>query len=363
MVPGMSKDRCFCVRWSLPVLLVGVLAGGVVTAFGQNGPAVAPVEPGKLLEQLKALEETVTKARTGNNLAAIDVIREASTAEAKAVALWMESVRETEFREKDKKESDFRAWREGPGRKLSEAGAAGALRLHLQYLLLTLQVTAATTEEARVQLFGPLLAYLDDLSRADKEVLKNRQYLDMSVLATPIARRYKLDITVRAPEGWSLVPGNLEAMYETTLLPALRERKDVVRLQTAWARRLQQEAAMVEAQGSEVVSRDYRETILPGLEWAQARDLQMAGDPGAAVRMLQLIQQNQSHRNAPQWIRELRSLLAPDAVGGGGVGPSGKPGSGATAPPEAPAPAAAPAPPPAPGTKAPAATLPSNRTR
>jgi hypothetical protein len=110
------------------VLVSGGLVSGLL--YAQNG---AGAEAGKLLEQLKSLEETVTKARTGNNLAAVDEIREAAGAEAKAVALWIESVRETEFRDKDKKESDFRAWREGPGRRLSDPGAARALCLHLQY--------------------------------------------------------------------------------------------------------------------------------------------------------------------------------------------------------------------------------------
>ena len=111
--------------WRRP--LMGVLvSGGLVSGLlrAQNG---AGAEAGKLLEQLKSLEETVTKARTGNNLAAVDEIREAAGAEAKAVALWIESVRETEFRDKDKKESDFRAWREGPGRRSrGGSGSSGA---------------------------------------------------------------------------------------------------------------------------------------------------------------------------------------------------------------------------------------------
>lgn len=313
------------------VLVSGGLVSGLLRA--QNG---AGAEAGKLLEQLKSLEETVTKARTGNNLAAVDEIREAAGAEAKAVALWIESVRETEFRDKDKKESDFRAWREGAGRRLSDPGAPRALCLHLQYLLLSIRATTATTDEARAELFSSLLSYLDDLSRADKDVLKNRQALDTSVLATPIARRFKLDITVRPPEGWSLNPGNLETIYEATILPYLREKKDAARLQLAWTRRLQQEAAMIQTQDSEFLTKNYQDIVLPTLEWAQARDLHLAGASGSSAKMLQIIQENQGHKNAPQWISELRALLTGVAIGNGAPAAGAAGGDGGTTPPEAP---------------------------
>lgn len=330
----------------------------------------------KLLEQLKSLEESITKARTGNNISALATITEAAGADNKAIALWMDSVRETEFREKDKKESEFRAWRDGAGRRLSEPGAAGALRLHLQYLVLTIRVANAKTDAERSEILTSLLSYLDELARADKDTLKNRQALDTSVLATPIAKRYKLDISVRPPEAWSLVPGNLEAIYESSILPYLRERKDVAKLQTAWSRRIQQEAAQVATQDSEPVTKNFREVVMPNLEWAQARDLYVAGSTTAATKMLQVIQQNQGHKSVPQWIKEMRSILtgvveSPES----GVTKEAVAGAdGGTTPPELPdsepeaaaAPAAAPPPnPPGEGGRArpPAPVFPPNLNR
>ena len=316
-------------------MLACVLAGWAGPAAAQSGGAT---DAAKLLEQLKALEETVTKARTGNNLAAIDAITEAAAVEAKAVALWIDSVRETEFRDKDKKEAEFRAWRDGAGKRLSEPGAAGALRLHLQYLLITLKVANATTEEEKAAVFTPLLAYLDDLSKADKAVLRNRSALDTSVLSTPIAKRYKLDVTVRPPETWPLIPGDLTGIYEKTILPYLRQRKDVARLQTAWARRIQQEAAQVATQESEFATKNFRENVLPGLEWGQAMDLYLAGSDTSAAKMLAIIQQNQAHKQATNWIKELRMLLTAgkEATAAAAGESSGGAQGGGTAPPEAP---------------------------
>jgi len=143
-----------------------------------------------------------------------------------------------------------------------------------------------------------------------------------------------LDVSVRPPEGWPLIPGDLTAIYEKTILPYLRQRKDAGRLQTAWTRRIQQEAIQVATQESEFATRNFRENVLPGLEWGQAMDLYLAGSDTSAEKMLALIQRNQAHKQATQWIKELRMLLtggreAAAAAASGEVGQ-------ATAPPEAP---------------------------
>lgn len=336
------------------------LAGLATPAIAQNG---GTADPAKLLEQLKALEETVTKARTGNNLAAVDAITDAISADSKAIALWTESVHETEFRAKDKKEAEFREWRDGAGRRLSDPGAAAALRLHLQYLLLTIRVANATTDDERNEILPALLSYLDDLSRAGKDTLKNRQALDTPVLSTPIARRFKLDITVRTSDAWSLVPGNLNAIYESSILPYLREKKDVARLQTAWSRRLQQEAALVATQESEVLTKEFRENLLPALEWTQARDLYLAGSTAAAGKMLQIIQQNQAHKSTPQWIKEMKNLLmyGQETAPGEPVKKPGPAAAAGTSPPEVPDPLVPS--PPAGRPRGPAPALPPNRNR
>jgi hypothetical protein len=163
-----------------------------------------------------------------------------------------------------------------------------------------------------------------------------------------------------------MVPGNLEAIYENTIFPYLRQKKDVARLQTAWTRRIQQEAAQVATQDSEFVTKNYREVVLPALEWSQARDLYEAGSLAAATKMLSVIQQNQAHKSAPQWIKDLRSLLTGGSPGAATAAiPAKAADTTETAPPEAPdsEPAAAPATPPAPKPRGPVPTFPPNLNR
>lgn len=345
----------------LTLVVAGALLCAATNALAQSPD---PAQAAKLLEQLKSLEETVTKARTGNNMAAVDAITEAATADNKAVALWIDSVRETEYRDKDKKEADFRAWRDGPGKRLADPGAAGALRLHLQYLLLTIKVSNAPTEADRGEIFIPLLGFLDDLSKADKEVLRNRQVLDTSVLESPVAKRFKLDATLHPPPAWSLAPGKLSDIYEKTILPYLRQKKDVARLQTAWSRRISQESAQVSTQNSEFASKTFREIEMPRLEWGQAKDLYVAGSAAAAGKMLQIIQQHQAHKDAPGWIQELRGLLTGEKpeVPATAAGTDSDAGTTPPEPPEATSPAAT-TPPEAPDTPEVPPSPPGNRPR
>jgi hypothetical protein len=288
---------------AVAVALALALAGGL------SAQSVPGADKAKLLEQLGKIEESVLKARSGHNLATIDIIREAASSEAKAVALWIESVRETDFRDRDKKEAEFRDWKDGPGKRLGEPGAAGAIRLQLQFLVLTMRAAGVKTDAERGELLSSVLGFLDDLVRSDKAVLKNKQILETSVLSTPVARRFKLDVTVKPAIEWATTPGDIPGIYETSVLPFLRSRKDAARLQAAWNRRIQQQGALVALQESEFLTKTFREITLPTLEWGQARDQFLAGSPTAASKMLLLIQQNQTHKDAHEWIGELKGLL------------------------------------------------------
>jgi hypothetical protein len=312
--------------WALPTVI-----------FGQAVPSLpAPdSEEAKWLEQLQKIEETVSKARSGNNMAAVDVIREAASSEAKAIDLWMDSVRDADFRGKDKKDAEWRQWRDGAARRLQAPGGGASLRLHFQYLLLTIKASAARTDEERAAVIGDLFSYLDDLARGGKDMLANRQALDQAVLGTPVARRFKLDATVTPPDGWSPLPGDIGTIYESTILPFYRAKKDAARLQSAWTKRVQQEAALAAAADSEFQVKFFREVTQPRLEWGMARDMFLAGNRQAGGKMLMVINQNPAHKEAPAWAKELRDLLTRP--------PEPAPVTAATPPPEAPDASAEPA--------------------
>lgn len=64
----------------------------------------------------------------------------------------------------------------------------------------------------------------------------------------------------------------------------------------------------------------FLEETLPNLRWQAEMDLFKYGDEqGAAIRMLDLINRNISHKNAPKWIEELTGILQGNPEGEEGV--------------------------------------------
>lgn len=330
-----------------------------------EAPQLSAEDAAKMLQQLGQVEETVKKTRAANNTNVVPVIRDAASSDAKAVALWIDSVREVDFRDRDRKEADFREWRERTGQRLQSSGAGTAIRLHLQYLLLTLRSTEIRSEGERAELMSAVSAFLDELGKAGKDALGQGEFLQRSVLDSPVARRYKLNVTVagkaRDNRGntqadqyqlesmgggkWCAVPGSIGTIYETTLLPYLRAKKDLAKLQAAWTKRIQQEAAIVAAFDTPASEKEYKERTLPELEWAMARDLFNHGSTPAGARLLQIIQQNPTHPGCRGWISELKGLLAEKsgqearaARQAAAAQPEAEDTASTTTPPEAPAP-------------------------
>ncbi|MGI8601423.1 MAG: hypothetical protein ACR2OZ_00315 [Verrucomicrobiales bacterium] len=318
---------------STHVLLIfrcGMAGAFVPGAFCFSQDAEPSPEDAKILEQLQKVEDNMAKSRTGNNLASVEVIREAAGSDAKAIDLWADSVREVEFKAKDKKENEWREWREGALKRLHAPGSATALRLHFQYLLLTIKASTASTEADRAEVISNLVSYFDDLARGGKDMLANRGPLDQPVLGTAVARRFKLDATVTVSEGWSPLPGDISTAYEGVILPFYRFRKDPARLQAVWNKRIQQEAALAAAADSDFQTKFFRENTQPRLEWGMARDIFQAGNPQVTSKMLLIIQQNAAHKEAPSWVREMRQLLSAPATTAVATKPE------ATPPPETP---------------------------
>jgi hypothetical protein len=141
-------------------------------------------------------------------------------------------------------------------------------------------------------------------------MLANRQALDQPVLSTAVARKFKLDSTLTPPDGWSPLPADIGTIYESAILPFYRAKKDPARLQSVWTKRIQQEGALASAADSEFQTKYFREVAQPRLEWGMARDMFRAGNRQAATKMLMVINQNPGHKDALEWVKDMRDLLS-----------------------------------------------------
>ena len=141
----------------------------------------------------------------------------------------------------------------------------------------------------------------------------------MSATSSIFARAY--DIGNVEVKDWPLSPLPIAAVYDQVILPPLRRSDRLNSLQSAWNKRIMQENSLVEAWGgppgenakagqrSPDAEKFVTET-LPALRWRAEMDLFTHGDEkGAAIRMLEIINKNISHKDAPRWIEELTSIL------------------------------------------------------
>lgn len=296
-------------------------------SFGQDTPAPTPSDPDRrlaelekmldpeglrLLEQLKKVEEATRKTHASMNSSVTSILRDAVSSDSKAIALWLECSREVDFREKGRKESEFREWKEGMDKKLSGSGAGGAIRANLQFLLLGIRAADAKSASEQNEVRSALASFMDSLPSLGKDVLR-QPLLRTSILSSPVARRYKLHATVKLPKGWPQDPGAVGGAYEDVILPPLRSAKETAKIQAAWQRWIRTEAAIATAKDSPVDLKDYQDQRLPLLEWGMARDLFRAGSPHGANGLMQTIQKYPTNPLVSSWIEEAKTLLTEQA--------------------------------------------------
>lgn len=269
----------------------------------------------RVLEQLKKVEEATRKTHASMTSSVTPILREAASSDSKAIALWMECAREVDFREKGRKETEFREWKENMEKRLGGPGAGGAIRANLQFLLLAIRAAEAKTASEQAEVRSVLTSFMDGLPSLGKDVLRN-PLLRAAVLSTPIARRYKLHAIVQLPKGWPQDPAAVGTAYEEIILPPLREAKDAAKLQAAWQRWIRTEAAIATAKDSPPELKEYQDQRLPLLEWGMARDLFRAGSPYGTNGLLQTIQKYPTNPQINSWIEEVKMLLAERAEQG-----------------------------------------------
>src|SRR5688572_23755165 len=123
----------------LSLLLAGLLAAPALTRAQQDAPVV---DIGQLLQQLRAMREQQATQIKVQKQTAMQQISSVANSPEKAIQLWEEAIRATQFDGMAKEGAQFRAWKDGEGETLKEREVQNAVHLHLTWLALTLQRSA-----------------------------------------------------------------------------------------------------------------------------------------------------------------------------------------------------------------------------
>ncbi len=335
-------------RLTLLAALTGLLTNsGFAQASAQPLPtAPAPAEPTEpvapptptapgaitekgqadLLKALEALQSQLGAAKAKGSAAALAAFQAAVATDDKAYTLFMDCKKKIDFDDKGKTGSEWGEWkRRDDVKALHDAEFTTVLKLQLQWLILSIQAGNAATETAFGTVVAQVPAFLDNLFLSYKRMKTFRGELNKDVIDTLFSKYFKLDITMGRREGWSYNPLNVDAIYDTVVLPYLRVQKNSSSITATWKKRIQMHLDMLEIEEREAKANPgstaeeraikFKEEKLPRMEWGMMKDAFLLGnETGSATAMLTHIRGHLAHKDAAQWIEELAKLANHEEV-------------------------------------------------
>jgi len=335
----------------------------------------APVDAKQILATLKSMKDQQAAQTKSNRTKFMQEAAAAASNSARAMELWEEAVRATQFQGVPKENAQFREWKDKEGDCLKEKEVASALHLYFNWLSLTLQRSAGADNKT---LLPAVLAHarelvndqalmdtFDETLRREKEAMQrdkdahrpsstrekekrrdgdvvkklHDQILNKSLSGSTFVEWMHLDDEINdivppprrggrgqgqgqaqaqiqsageeANNAWEGTPGALDGIYSAIILPEFRATKDVRALEY-WDAKLRHETEQMSQKKVAFDVDKFNQERRPALLWSRAQELVKIGLKNrAATDMFTLIKNYPSHPNILGWISELELLLTP----------------------------------------------------
>jgi len=298
----------------------------------------------KQIKEKRALAEKATASRVVQDFCA------AASSNAAAIAFYEQAVGATQFDGKMHDRAEFQTWMKDQADKLKSDAMQNAARLHLNYLLLTLQrAGGATTKQLESALMAHMAAVIaagagDDaiIARRDRaQTLKDAGFNKQPRGARPAAQEplfWDQELIKQGVDGsifvkwygiskmftnltdWENSPGNLDGMYQKTLLPYFRQNMDP-RVIAYWDKKIQDEGHKAASSSLSFKIDQFNLVRRPQLLWKRAQDLIAIGQRNRGLsEMISLVKNYPDHQDLPDWISTLEGLLTGGNNGAAGAG-------------------------------------------
>ena len=323
---------CFFLRFVAVALLA---AFPVALQAQENGLSDSQKEAiKKLVEDLRAKAEGTFLSK---NSGAAQEFRAAAASPKAALELYLKCEKLINFDNMNKKESDWREWRDKNKAQYEFEPFVSALQLQLQYLFLATKLNQAGDDLSTV--FGELTEFMKALGSLKSPP---HPYLNDDISQSVFAEVYELDEVLDSSELWENNPLDVGGIYEKTILPYLRHNLPS-NLESAWASRIQQETALAKLfisfedgmddymrrnEGENQAERrhltqmanfvrdrakngyKFQTERLPVLMWGRYGDqFKFGSDKANTVKsMLALIEANLGHDNVKGWLDQVEGI-------------------------------------------------------
>jgi hypothetical protein len=328
-------------------LLCSLLAvPGLLLAQETLPPPAAPVpkltdeQMASIMKQLDQIESQITKNRGDSLGTALAKFRAAMNSDKDALDLYLACYKLENFDRKDLKQTDFQEWKDRNEERLKDQEFLTALRLQLEYLVLSIQ---AQDIEDKGPLIPALQAYIPKAVAAVQATMKhtasgaitekdddnngngrNRRpggggpgqgqgqlmgMLRQSVKATEFSRAYQLDDFLKLEE-WEYDPMNLQGIYMKIIFPYYLENKPAD-LAAQWDAKINTELVLRKSVQSETEYQVFYKENYPPMLWAKASYLleNNVNPIMALADMLMIVRDNPTHPNAVAWLKQLREAV------------------------------------------------------
>lgn len=271
------------------------------------------------LDELKARAENHLSKHLGS---AASAFARATASNDAAVDLYLDSIKKVRYDEMGRKTSEFLDWKRTQKDLLRDRSFGTALRLQLRWIILTMKV--ANNEGVNREIAAEAMALLDELYQNPESLGRHLSILTQAANNTIFAQAF--DLPPLQDKNWPGSPlsgGNgryrVDPPFHLAIFPLLRKSGDVDQLAGAWDKRIRYEEIALgfwssgsDGKGNSPARDEFIAEKLPQLEWDKHEDLYKVGDQrAAAVKMLELLQQNIGHHQACDWEARFRALIDP----------------------------------------------------
>ncbi len=267
-----------------------------------------PVDVKSLSVFLDGIKQKQAAAEKSHRNAVYQDFRAASSGAASALAFYQQAMQVTSFQGQNRQQTEFHDWKKKEADKFKDPAFLDALRLHLAYIVLTLERGNGMTVK---QLLPELLAYTADAWNSGQSL--NDPFMRNDITDSLFVKWYEIQGWISSAEDWDMKPGDINGIYKQTILPQMRQDKDP-RILRYWDQRIETEAAGAQASKRTFDLDNFNRVTQPGLLWSRAQDMLAIGQRNNAINsMYAILKANPGHPRAGDWIKQIEELIQPAA--------------------------------------------------
>ena len=306
----------------------------------------------KTLLTIKTTQETSTKA-TELQLATQFLTKAGSVSDA--TLYYKEAIRATKLEGKSTNGIDYQEWEAASAVRFKTKSFRDALMFHLTYLSLTLRHSAKVDMKILlpdlVNYTQQVMADMDDLiahpdvvpgapgggggggkrdgggggqrGNGNANAIVNGhaapapldpEFMGQPLTSSVFVKWLHIESYVSGQDDWESVPGDVDGIYDKTILPEFRKNMDP-RLLQYWDQRIQREGDIATKTKLNFTVEQFNQITRPKLLWNRAQELLALKQKNRGINeMLTIIKSYPTHPDSTNWISQLQQIVSPPAT-------------------------------------------------